>query len=374
MGKENYNLIHHKDFHKLQLQNYNVKERAIFLTLCLKLMEQEDDVVSLKISELTKISNYSPRKKGDNIILFLKELNDKLKTMEIIQTKENGDFKSITLFPTFEVNQDFGEVKIRVNPDYKYLLNHLQPPFTIQDVVEYSGLKSGYSQLMYSILKNWNKAKKISFKLDDFKKEMGIPENYRICDIDSRVIAPITSELSILFHGLKVEKIKNGRSVAGFEFTWKDNKVDDVVVDEEEIEISEELLSAIEKAEKNRFIKSFLTDDNIIKLLDKFSQEQLEKGLKAAYDLIKTEFTSLNYLVKVIEDNINKPKRKIVIRRTKEAEKIKEVEEPVVKKKTTPLTNEEYQNAIKIYQATGEDFGYEPEEVREYIKKYKDLI
>jgi hypothetical protein len=29
---------------------------------------------------------------------------------------------------------------------------------------------------------------------------------------------------------------------------------------------------------------------------------------------------------------------------------------------------------MKIYQATGEDFGYEPEEVREYIKKYKDLI
>lgn len=96
--------------------------------------------------------------------------------------------------------------------------------------------------------------------------------------------------------------------------------------------------------------------------------------MKAAYDLIKTEFTSLNYLIKVIEDSLNKPKRKIVIRRTKEAEKIKEVEEPVVKKKTTPLTNEEYQNAMKIYQATGEDFGYEPEEVREYIKKYKDLI
>lgn len=322
MGKENYNLIHHKDFHKLQLQNYNVKERAIFLTLCLKLMEQEDDVVNVKISELTKISNYSPRKKGDNIILFLKELNDKLKTMEIIQTKENGDFKSIILFPTFEVNQEFGEVKIRVNPDYKYLLNHLQPPFTIQDVVEYSGLKSGYSQLMYSILKNWNKAKKITFKLEDFKREMGVPKNYRICDIDSRVITPITTELSLIFQDLKVEKIKNGRTVVGFEFTWKDKKVDEIIEDEEEIEVSEELILAIEKAKKNRFIKPFLTDEGIIKLLEIFSEDRLIQGLKNAYKLIDKEFSSLNYLIKVIENDVQKPKKKIVLRKSKEAEKV----------------------------------------------------
>ena len=69
MSQEKYNLIHHKDFHNLQLQNYSVKERAVFLTLCLKVMEQEDDVVVFDIAELAKISNYAPRKKGDNIII-----------------------------------------------------------------------------------------------------------------------------------------------------------------------------------------------------------------------------------------------------------------------------------------------------------------
>lgn len=374
MSQEKYNLIHHKDFHRLQLQNYSVKERAVFLALCLKVMEQEDEVVTFKISELVKIANYVPRKKGDNIYVFLKELSDKLLKVQVMQIRKDEGFTNMVLFPTFSVDEKEKTVRIRINSDYKYLLNHLQAPYTIQALIEYSNLKSSYSQLMYSILKKWNKAKKLQISIQEFKEELGIPETYKTCDIDKRVLNPISKELPQYFEGLKIKKIKDGKFISGFEFNWKDNKVDDVVVDEEEIEISEELLSAIEKAEKNRFIKPFLTDDNIIKLLDKFSQEQLEKGLKAAYDLIKTEFTSLNYLVKVIEDNINKPKRKIVIRRTKEAEKIKEVEEPVVKKKTTPLTNEEYQNAMKIYQVTGEDFGYEPEEVREYIKKYKDLI
>ena len=70
MSQEKYNLIHHKDFHNLQLQNYSVKERAVFLALCLKIMEQEDEVVTFKVSEISKIANYSARKKGDNIIAF----------------------------------------------------------------------------------------------------------------------------------------------------------------------------------------------------------------------------------------------------------------------------------------------------------------
>ena len=102
--------------------------------------------------------------------MFLKELNDKLKTLEVMQIKENGGFKSIILFPTFEADPKAGTVKIRVNPDYKYLLNHLQAPYTIQALIEYSELKSGYSQLMYSLLKCWNKAKKLKIHIEDLEK------------------------------------------------------------------------------------------------------------------------------------------------------------------------------------------------------------
>ena len=321
MSQDKYNLIHHKDFHNIQLQNYTVKERAIFLTLCLKVMEQEDDVVTFSISELTEIANYSPRKKGDNIMLFLKDLNDKLKTLEIMQMKQDGGFKSIILFPTFEVDPTKNTIKIRVNPDYKYLLNHLQAPYTIQALLEYSELKSGYSQLMYSLLKCWNKAKRLKIDIENFRKELGVPENYNISVIDKRVLAPILKELPKYFTDLKVEKIKEGRSVVAFEFTWKEKKIVEEVIETEEVEVSEELLETIEKAEKNRFIKPFLSDENIIKLLDKFSEEKLIRGLKNAYKIINKEFVSLNYLIKVIEEDIQKPKRRLVLKRTKEAEK-----------------------------------------------------
>lgn len=364
MSQEKYNLIHHKDFHNLQLQNYSVKERAVFLTLCLKVMEQEDDVVVFDITELAKISNYAPRKKGDNIILFLKELNDKLKTMEVMQIKENGGFKSIILFPTFEVNPTSGKVKIRVNPDYKYLLNHLKAPYTIQALIEYSELKSGYSQLMYSLLKCWNKAKKLKISLEDFRSELGVPEGYSISVIDKRVLAPIMKELPKIFYNLKVEKIKTGRSVSGFLFTWADKKIIDEQVEEiEEVEVSEELMDAIEKAEKNRFIKPFLSEENIIKLLEKFSEDKLIKGLRSAYNLITKEFTSLNYLIKVIEDDVEKPRKKIVLRRIKEAETLKPTLEEIYQKWLKNFNGNNRSEIIGGFVEDISEYGYENDEV-----------
>lgn len=364
MSQEKYNLIHHKDFHNLQLQNYSVKERAVFLTLCLKVMEQEDDVVVFDIAELAKISNYAPRKKGDNIILFLKELNDKLKTMEVMQIKENGGFKSIILFPTFEVNPTSGKVKIRVNPDYKYLLNHLKAPYTIQALIEYSELKSGYSQLMYSLLKCWNKAKKLKISLEDFRSELGVPEGYSISVIDKRVLAPIMKELPKIFYNLKVEKIKTGRSVSGFLFTWADKKIIDEQVEEiEEVEVSEELMDAIEKAEKNRFIKPFLSEENIIKLLEKFSEDKLIKGLRSAYSLITKEFTSLNYLVKVIEDDVEKPRKKIVLRRIKEAETLKPTLEEIYQKWLKNFNGNNRSEIIGGFVEDISEYRYENDEV-----------
>lgn len=364
MSQEKYNLIHHKDFHNLQLQNYSVKERAVFLTLCLKVMEQEDDVVVFDIAELAKISNYAPRKKGDNIILFLKELNDKLKTMEVMQIKENGGFKSIILFPTFEVNPTSGKVKIRVNPDYKYLLNHLKAPYTIQALIEYSELKSGYSQLMYSLLKCWNKAKKLKISLEDFRSELGVPEGYSISVIDKRVLAPIMKELPKIFYNLKVEKIKTGRSVSGFLFTWADKKIIDEQVEEiVEVEVSEELMDAIEKAEKNRFIKPFLSEENIIKLLEKFSEDKLIKGLRSAYSLITKEFTSLNYLVKVIEDDVEKPRKKIVLRRIKEAETLKPTLEEIYQKWLKNFNGNNRSEIIGGFVEDISEYGYENDEV-----------
>ncbi|MGL5126276.1 MAG: replication initiation protein, partial [Fusobacteriaceae bacterium] len=189
--------------------------------------------------------------------------------------------------------------------------------FTIQNVLEYTRLNSGYSQLMYSLLKEWEKAKIVEFEINKFRELLGIPKGYRISEIDKFVLAPIFRELPQYFHDLKLEKIKTGKKITSLKFTWK-RKVEKIVLQKDEvidiIEISEKLNYTIEKAKKNRFINPLLTVDNIEILVGKFNEKELIKGLKWSYKEIQQEIKSLNYLTKSIKTGIEQTEKKIVVK------------------------------------------------------------
>ena len=57
---EKFELKHHKDFHGIQFQDFNVKERNLVFAFCYKLMNQESNLLEFDVKEISKISNYTP--------------------------------------------------------------------------------------------------------------------------------------------------------------------------------------------------------------------------------------------------------------------------------------------------------------------------
>lgn len=348
-------LKHHKDFHGIQFQDFNVKERNLVYALCYKLMNQESNLLEFDVKEISKISSYTPTKAGDNIYKSLEETYKRIKNASIKVKKENG-VKHFVLFTVFETFEDKGLVKIRVNDEYRYLLNQVAKPFTIQNVLEYTSLSSGYSQLMYSLLKEWEKAKIVEIEINKFRELLGIPKGYRISEIDKRILAPIKAELPQYFPNLKLEKIKTGKKVTSFKFTWNENPSEIIDIKEAEIveiEISEQLNKAIEKAKNNRFIEKFLTLDNIEILTHMFPENDLVKGLIWAYKEVKQDISTLNYLIKTIRTGAEKKEIKIKVKK----EKIQEIKQeslfdenpPVIEKVdiTQEELNKKYQEYLK---------------------------
>ncbi len=326
--EEKFELKHHKDFHRVQFQDYNVKERNLVFALCYKLMEQESNVLEFNVKEIAEISGYKPTKAGDNIYKSLEETYKRIKNTSIKIKKENG-VKHFVLFTVFETFEDKGLVRIRVNDEYRYLLNQITKPFTIQDIIEYRNLNSGYSQLLYSSLKEWEKKKECTFTIEHFREELGIPIKYRISEIDKFVLTPIMKELPKYFSNLKLEKIKTGRKVTSLKFTWgrKQREILDIKEAEViEIEISEQLNKAIEKAKKNRFIEKLLTLDNIEILTQMFQENDLVKGLLWAYKEVKQDISTLNYLIKTIRTGAEQKEIKIKVKK----EPILEVEQKIL--------------------------------------------
>lgn len=322
---EKFELKHHKDFHGIQFQDFNVKERNLVFALCYKLMNQESNLLEFDVKEIARISNYTPTKAGDNIYKSLEETYKRIKNASIVIKKENG-VKHFVLFTVFETFEDKGLVKIRVNDEYRYLLNQVAKPFTIQDVLEYTSLGSGYSQLMYSLLKEWEKSKIVEFEINKFRELLGVPKGYRISEIDKFVLAPIFRELPQYFFNLKLEKLKTGKKVTSLKFTWSrkfekiefKNDIDIIDV----IEVSEKLNKTIEKTKNNRFLTKLLTIDNIEKLLRIFEENDLIKGLLWAYKEVRQDVSSLEYLIKTIKTGIEKKEKKIVVKPVEKIENI----------------------------------------------------
>lgn len=348
-------LKHHKDFHKVQFQNLTTIQRNLTLVLCYKLMNQESNLLEFDVKEIIEMTGYKPLKKGDNIYKHLERTYDVLKNITIKIDKNNG-VKKFVLFTVFETFEDTGKVKIKVNSEYRYLLNQVTTPFTLQNLIEYSGLKSNYSQLLYSLLKEWEKKKECIFTIEDFRNDLGIPLTYSIDTINKRVFKQIFKDLPPYFPNLKLEKIKTGKKVTSLKFTWTEKQkelLDINTAEVIEIEISEQLNKAIEKAKKNRFIEKFLTLDNIEILTNMFQENDLVKGLIWAYKEVKQDISTLNYLIKTIRTGAEKKEIKIKVKK----EKIQEIKQeslfdenpPVIEKIdiTQKDLNKKYQEYLK---------------------------
>lgn len=317
---EQFELKHHKDFHGIQLQDFNVKDRNLVFALCYKLMEQEENLIRLDVKEIARIGNYKPTKSKDNIYKSLDEVYNRMKNASIRIKKENG-IKHFVLFTSFETFEDTGIVEIEVNKNYRYLLNKVAAPFTIQNLLEYTKLNSGYSQLTYSLLRKWDKRKWVEMSVEAFRDEIGVPQSYDTSNFNRQVLKPIMDELPQYFKNLKLDKLKTGRKVTSLRFSWIGNNNEIKEVEKLELELSESLNRLFEKARRNRYLTEILTDKNIYKLTEMYEEDQLKKGLLYIYKQTKKEVPNFTYLIKALETGIQEQEIEIKIIPDKKAEK-----------------------------------------------------
>lgn len=362
--EEKYELKHHNDFHNIQFQHFNVKERNIILALCYKSMDLGTQLLNFNVHEIEELANYRPRAKGDNIYKMLGETYSSIKSATIRIDKKDGGIKEFVLFTTFETFPEEGRVEIRINEEYKYLINQVGSLYTRQALSEYSNLQSSYSQMTYSLLKRWESIKELKISIQDFRVELGVPESYRISEMDRRVFSLIKKELPQYFKNLNIEKMKTGREVTHLKFTWESDKKTLTEPKIIEVIISENLNKAIEKAKKNQYLSTLLTAKNIEKLTKEFEEKAIVKGLNHLYSTAKEPIKSLTYIKNAIKQVADTKTIKIVT-----AQKTSENIPPVIKKETitqsvateqsqekweqqtfkTKVTQEEYDNLYREY-------------------------
>lgn len=291
---------YHNDMNKISFTGFNEKELNLFFSLVFLAKEKGTNELTIPFSQLKMLSEDTDRNR-DRFIRTLNNVNKKLIAL-YHQIKVDDITYTFSLFNVFGVNEKDNVLTVEVNKIFSYILNDLIGNFTKFELENFVSLKSTYSKNLFKVLKQWENKKKKEFSLDEFKALLGITGKYeKMSALDTYVLGQLRKELPEFFPNLKIEKIKTGRAVTSLKFTWGQKHQDINYTDDVEIEISEELQKAFEKASHNRFIQPFLTEDNKAELIEFFEDEKiLIKGLIYAYKKIDKEFKRLSYLIKTI--------------------------------------------------------------------------
>lgn len=289
----------HKDFTKLNIGILSEKELELFYYICLNVKDIRDETITMDFSSIKKslgLVNFRDLKK------YILGIHQKLGNLHITNITSKK-IETIFLFDKFINDLDNNTLTIRVTKDSLYFFNIANSylRFLFSDVRKLSGK---YSKLLVPYLMEFSHKKEAEFEKERFFNILEIDEKYKndLSNFNRIILKPAIEELRTLFENLKVERLKNGRVIKGYKFTWTNdfnfqNKKDNI----EEAEVVEEKEN-IAPEELEKYFKSTFTDVNyskkhkevLEKLLKNNSLEYIKKYLFEQWEYVQNDKNILN--------------------------------------------------------------------------------
>lgn len=291
---------YHNNINKLSFNNFTEKELNVFFSIVYKIQNQGSNILEIPFVELRNLSNgdiHLPR-----FLNSVKNVSDKISNLNF-RYENDEEIVKFYFFNKFRIRKKEKVLILSINEDFQFLVNNLlkKGNFTILELENFVKLKSVYSKTLFRILKQWDSIHYKKFELQELRELLDVPASYSTARFNQRILTPTENELKQFFPHLTIEKKKTGKVITEIEISWGKKEPEIEIVDDIEVEISEELDKAFEKASHNRYISPFLTKETKIELIECFKDEKiLAKGLYFAYKTINTEFTKLSYLIKTI--------------------------------------------------------------------------
>lgn len=201
------NLVVYKDeLNTVPLRSFNSKEMDLFFSICSKMRNQGLTTITFTFEDLRELSDYKYTA-YDRFIKDVEGVYDKLIQLNI-RLGTSTEFTKFVLFTKYSVSAINETVEIRINEEFKDILNNIAGNFTKFELMEFTALASSYSKTAYRLLKQFRQSGYYIVSIDEFRRIFDIPNSYKMSHIDSRALEPIKRELPEYFKNLKIIKLK----------------------------------------------------------------------------------------------------------------------------------------------------------------------
>ena len=258
---------YHNNFNSVALKNFNGVEIDLLMAICSKLKNEDINEIKLEFSDLRRMVNSKHR--GElRFIQNLEQMYKKLLNLSIrIETEDK--ITNFILFTKYEILKKQKIIIIKINEEFKFLLNKLINNFTRFELNEFISLKSNYSKEIYRRLKQFKHTGIWKIKMNNFRELLNIPEKYRMSEIDKKVLKISMEELNKYFNNFKIIKIKKGRKIEFLEFKFVPEKKYN-----EKIESSDRELPFPDETKKIE-----TTPKKVLRVVEVFPEVKKEKNL-----------------------------------------------------------------------------------------------
>ncbi|GLB47415.1 hypothetical protein WR164_13940 [Philodulcilactobacillus myokoensis] len=274
------------ELNAVPFRKFNSREFNIFFSIVSRMRDKGTDTVVFPFDSIKTLSRYDQH--TNHFVKDLENTYHKMLNLNIWY-EDTHVYKAWVLFTGFEINKDKQTVAITINPKLKEVLNSIVN-WTRFSLSQFVDLRSSYAKTAFRLFKQYRIVGYRKFNLKEFRVLFAIPKSYKARDINKRVLKPIQQELSQYLKGLHISKIKKGRKIIAYAFSWKpemknaddfsqgtfsdirkrlDNVVNTNELDQEEKKLLEEKIlndaDNLEASKKKKLIKLYLGPDYLQK-------------------------------------------------------------------------------------------------------------
>lgn len=221
---------YHNDLNTVIMKKWTSEEMNFFFSIVAKAKDKGTQELVFNTDDLKELVEFDPKnyKRWANTMSNVADKIIDLKYKE----RTTSTYEVMSLFQYFKVDLDQKQVTVQVSPRFEYILNQLKLNFTYYRLEELIQIRSTYAKTMYRLLKSWKKKGSVTYKTEELKEILDIPDSYNASSINRAVIKPIEKELSQFFNNFKITPIKakkKGTPIIKYEFTWTPEKTGEFV-------------------------------------------------------------------------------------------------------------------------------------------------
>ncbi|GAA8888090.1 hypothetical protein HpSIM16_15100 [Helicobacter pylori] len=204
--KDNTYITYHNNTNKVNLGKLSERESNLLFAIFQKLKDQGNTPIRFEPQDLKRMLNIDIS--NERLSEVVVKLWDSIKTADfwkISETETSIIQENYMLFSRCKIelnkpSKDLKYLEIQLNDNYNYLLNNLgMGQYTSFNLLEFQQVRGKYAKTLYRLLKQYKSTGILSVEWTQFRELLDIPKDYKMPNIDQKVLTPSLKELRKIY-------------------------------------------------------------------------------------------------------------------------------------------------------------------------------